>query len=88
MNTLELKRVILTQIAELDDPEALQEILDFLNSKLIMPDSESDGWSDLPPEAQQELLEAIERSKKNDPENWVSHEEVMKQARQWLQNQR
>ena len=91
MKTLELKGIILyriAQIAELDDPKRLQEIIDFLESMLVFPETNSDGWSDLPPNAQQELLSAIKRSENDDPENWVSHEDVMKQARKWLQNQR
>lgn len=91
MNTLELKGIILdriAQIAELDDPKRLQEIIDFLESMLIFPESNSDGWSDLPPEAQKELLAAIEESESDDPSLFVSNEEVMKKARKWLQNQR
>lgn len=91
MNILEMKGAILdkiAQIAELDDPKTLQEVIDFLDTMLILPETESDGWNDLPPEAQQELLQAIKRSENDDPENWISHEEVKKQAKSWLQKQR
>ena len=87
MNTLELKGIILdriAQIAELDDPKRLQEIIDFLESMLIFPETNSDGWSDLPPNAQQELLSAIEESESDDPSLFVSNEEVFKKYEKWL----
>lgn len=46
-----MKGVILdkiAQIAELDDPKTLQEVIDFLDTMLILPETESDGWNDLP----------------------------------------
>ncbi|HRI59142.1 MAG TPA: hypothetical protein PK228_05455 [Saprospiraceae bacterium] len=91
MNILEMKGIILDKIAqltELNDPKTLQEVIDFLDTMLILPDTESDGWNDLPPEAQHELLQAIKRSDNDDQDNWISHEEVKKQARSWLQKQR
>jgi len=84
MNTLELKGVILNKIAQLEDPQMLQEVLDILESMLIFPDADSDGWSDLPPEAQQELLLAIKESESDDPSLFVSNEEVFKKYEKWL----
>ena len=89
MNTLEMKGVILdkiAQIAEMGDPNVLMEVIDFLDSMLIMPDADSDGWSDLPPEAQAELLEAIQESESEDESLFVSHQELMEKSRSWLKN--
>jgi len=44
MNTLEMKGVVLAkiaQIAEIDDPNVLMEVIDFLDSMLVMPNTDS-----------------------------------------------
>ena len=91
MNTLEMKGVILdkiAQIAELDDPNVLMEVIDFLESMLVMPDTDSDGWSDLPPEVQTELQESIQESNSDDESLFNNHEEVMNKSRAWLENKK
>jgi hypothetical protein len=84
MKVLELKGSIVEMVARVQDEQSLEHIQAFLNDFLEQYDREQDEipLSELSPDQEAELAVAIEES--YHPENWVSHEDVMKRVDTWL----
>lgn len=78
MNTMEIRGNFISLLAEVDDPELLQKMLEKCLEMLRV----EDRLEDLPPE----LLAALERAiaESYDESDLVPNEEVTRMARQWL----
>ena len=75
MSVIGLKAGLIAQISEVEDEAVLLQIKALLEEAI--------DWEDrMTPEQEAEMRQAIAESE--DEENLISHEEVMKQAREWL----
>jgi hypothetical protein len=79
MNDLEIKGTLHGFIEKAKNRTQLMRFIEAFNSAF---DDDTVFWSDYTPEQKAEIEEAIEES--YHPENWVSHEDVMKKYAQWL----
>ncbi len=79
MNDLEIKGALHGFIEKAKNRKQLLRFMEALTSTL---DEDASFWKDYSPEQRGEIEEAIEESYQ--PENWVSHEEVMQKYAQWL----
>lgn len=69
-----LRNEIRSRITQIDDTEFLEAMLLFVQTR-----------QDVPTKLSPEMLKAIEEAEQDDAEGRLcSHEEVMKEARQWL----
>ena len=84
MTALEMKVEILEIVANAKDQTTVSRIFDKVHEALEedSENTESDWWNDLTPTQQARLQKSIDES--YDPENWVSHEDVMKKYEKWF----
>ena len=83
MSVLELKGNILQLLARLESPQHLAK-LQKMASKFVKEEistNEIEGYSDLSPEQQSDLLEAIAES--YDESKLIPHDEVLKRLERW-----
>ena len=84
MTALEMKVEILEIVANAKDHTTVSRIF-YKVHQALEEDSENienDWWDDLTPTQQIRLQKSIDES--YDPENWVSHEDVMKKYEKWF----
>jgi predicted CopG family antitoxin len=82
MTAVELRNNLHTLIDELSNESVLGTIYELLLSLKNSNDSATDIWDLLTEEQREELDLAILESE--DDRNFVSHEDVMKESKQWL----
>jgi len=80
MNTIELKKNFHLLIDSIDNENLLVSFYDLIKKRSST--KEGQLWCRLTSQEQEELLEALEESKK--PENLISHEEMVKKHKKWL----
>jgi hypothetical protein len=84
MTALEMKVEMFEIIANTKDKAKVKRIFEKIHEALedeIELEGE-DWWDELTPEQQLHLQKSIDES--YDPNNWVSHEEVMKKYEKWF----
>lgn len=80
MSIIELKKVCHVLLDQVEDKKLLEEFLEVLKNR--NNDKNIDFWNELSEEQKKDLEEAWLESE--DENNLISHEEVMKQAQEWL----
>ncbi|MEM0992248.1 MAG: hypothetical protein AAF847_06675 [Bacteroidota bacterium] len=82
MNAVKLKSGILEMVISIDDLESLRELKTLVADFVGNHSRDVDYWDEMSEVERTELEVAIEESK--DESNHVSHDEVMKKYRKWL----
>lgn len=80
MSITELKQVCHILVEQIDDQKVLEEFVEIV--KHHNENSSVDFWNELTDAQKQELQEAWIESE--DDKNLITHEEVMKQAHEWI----
>jgi len=80
MTTMELKQNFHHLIDRIDDEKLLINFYDLIKKRSSA--KEGQLWNRLTDQEQQELLLSLEESK--NPENLISHEEMVKKHKKWL----
>ncbi len=82
MSTLELKGGILEMINKVQDKSALERLYRIISEFVFQNLDDTDIWDLLSPQQRAEIEQAFAESL--DPNNLVSHEEMMKKYEKWL----
>ncbi len=84
MTELGMKVEIFEIVANAKDQNTVARIFDKVHEALedITEENENDWWDELSPAQQTRLEKSIDEI--YDPENWVSHEDVMKKYEKWF----
>lgn len=80
MTTMELKQNFHHLIDHIDDEKLLINFYDLIKKRSSA--KEGQLWNRLTDQEQQELILSLEESK--NPENLISHEEMVKKHKKWL----
>jgi thiamine pyrophosphate-dependent acetolactate synthase large subunit-like protein len=79
MNELELKALLHEKIVGIQTIKCLESVLEAINE---IQAEEEDWWEELTEEQQKSLEKSLEEC--DNPENLISHEEVVKKMAKWL----
>lgn len=84
MTELEMKVEIFEIVANAKDQNIVARIFNKVHEALedMTDENENDWWDELSPTQQKRLEKSIDES--YNPENWVSHEVVMKKYEKWF----
>ena len=80
MNTIELKKNFHLLIDSIDNENLLVSFYDLIKKRSST--KEGQLWGRLTTQEQEELISALEESE--NPENLISHEEMVKKHKKWL----